>query len=111
MCQADNLSIIDTIVDLQSRGFYYDFCFVNDKLFCVQLKHFLNEDEFSILEMYRFPADDKLRQVTVIYGIESSQYLMKGILLNSINDTTSALSPVILKNVSRFWIKSRSILS
>ncbi|CAN5477928.1 hypothetical protein BH11BAC5_BH11BAC5_11390 [soil metagenome] len=38
MYQVDNLSIIDTIVDLQSRGFCYDFCFVNDRLFCAQQK-------------------------------------------------------------------------
>ena len=109
MCHADNLAIINTIVDLQSRGFYYDFCFVNDRLFCAQQKHFLNEDEFNILEMYRFPHDDKLRQATVIYGIESLQYSMKGILLNSLKGNSVAIPPVIIKKFRKFWIESKSI--
>ncbi|MEO6550228.1 MAG: hypothetical protein ABIN94_19650 [Ferruginibacter sp.] len=110
MCQADNLAIINTVVDLQSRGFYYDFCFVNDRLFCAQQKHFLNEDEFNILEMYRFPQDDKLWQETVIYGIECSQYFMKGILLCSITGDLPTVQPAILKKVSKFW-RTRSGIS
>ncbi|MEO6549538.1 MAG: hypothetical protein ABIN94_16165 [Ferruginibacter sp.] len=106
MYQADNEAIINTIVDLQSRGFYYDFCFVNDRLFCSQQKHFLNEDEFNILEIHRFPLYDKLMQETVIYGIESSQYLMKGILLNSFNSgPTLALPSVIVKKARKFWTR------
>lgn len=107
MRQENNVAIINTIVDLQSRGFYYDFCFVNDKLFCAQRKHFLNEDEFNILEMYRFPSDDKLWEETVIYGIESLQYLMKGILLNSFKGNSVIIPPFIVKKVSRFWMGSK----
>jgi hypothetical protein len=102
MYEVDTLSIIDTIVDLQSRGFYYDFCFVNDRLFCAQQKQFLNEDEFNILEMYRFPCYDKMMQETVIYGIESSQYFMKGILLNSFKGAVTVTPPAIIKKICKF---------
>lgn len=105
MCQADNLSIVNTIIDLQSRGFYYDFCFVNDKIFCAQQKQFLNEDEFNILEMYRFPCYDKMMHETVIYGIESSKYAMKGILLNSFRAPSVAVAPIIVTKIKRFWAK------
>lgn len=110
MYQADNLSIVNTIVDLQSRGFNYDFCFVNDKLFCAQQKQFLSEDEFNILEMYRFPCYDKLMHETVIYGLESLQYVMKGILLNSFRGSAVPLPPIIIKKVCRFWINNKGIL-
>ncbi|MEP7110648.1 MAG: hypothetical protein ABI760_21830 [Ferruginibacter sp.] len=107
MCQADNLSIVNTIVDLQSRGFYYDFCFVNDKIFCAQQKQFLSEDEFNILEMYRFPCYDTLMHETVIYGIESSQYVMKGILLNSFRGHVVTVPPIIVTKVNSFWAKQK----
>ena len=105
MCLDNNATIINTIIDLQSRGFYSDFCLVDNKLFCVQQKSFFDEDEFNILELYRFPCDDKLRHETVIYGIECIQYLVKGILLNTFRGSAMAIPPVIIKKVSKFWAR------
>ena len=102
MYEADNIAIINTIVDLQSRGFYNDFCFVHDRLFCAQQKQFLSEDEFTILEMYRFPCYDKKMQETVVYGIEAAQYFMKGILLNSFSGAVTVMPPAIMKKICKF---------
>ena len=110
MYQASNPRIINTIVDLQSRGFYYDFCLVKDKLFCAQKNNFLREDEFNIIEMYSFQCHGKLRSETVIYGIECLQYYMKGILLNSIKKHTEELPSIVMKKISRFWPKYEPIL-
>ena len=101
----NNTTIINTIIDLQSRGFYSDFCMVNEKLFCVQQKCFFDEDEFSILELHCFPCDDKLWRETVVYGIECINYFMKGILLNSFRGNATAIPPVIIKKVSKFWAR------
>lgn len=80
MNQSSYLTILDAIVDMQARGFYFDFNLICDRLFCSQQKCFLKIEEFDILEMYRFAPDVNEQQETILYGIESLRYGLKGIL-------------------------------
>jgi hypothetical protein len=75
------LTIVDAIVDLQTRGYLFDFSFLRDKLFCAQQKCFFEPEDFDILEKHSFESGDAPRKKTTVYGIESLSYGLKGILL------------------------------
>jgi hypothetical protein len=81
MQQTGYSGIINAIVDLQTRGFSFDFSLVGNKLLCAQQKFFLRDEEFDILEMHHFQMEDHGRRETVIYGIESPQHGIRGIML------------------------------
>jgi hypothetical protein len=76
-----DLTIVDAIVDLQSRGYSFDFSLLHNKLFCAQQKRFFGLEDFDILEQYSFQPDDATGKKTLVYGIESLSFGLKGILL------------------------------
>jgi hypothetical protein len=78
---ATDLTIVDAIVDLQIRGFLFDFSFLRNKLFCAQQKCFFSIEDFDVLEKYSFQSDGVPGKKTIVYGIESLSYGLKGILL------------------------------
>jgi hypothetical protein len=75
------LTIVDAIVDLQARGYLFDFSFLHNKLFCAQQKCFFEPEDFAVLEKHSFQAGKRPGNKTVVYGIESLAYGLKGILL------------------------------
>jgi hypothetical protein len=77
MQQTLHLTPADIVIDLQSRGYASDFSLIGNRLFSTQQQLFLRDGEFDVLEMYHFPG-------TLIYGIESRQYGVKGILLKKL---------------------------
>ena len=76
-------AIVETISDLQARGFLLDFCLIGNQLLCAQEQCYLGAEEFDVLEMYRFPAGGLSQNETVVYAIESLSRALKGILLKS----------------------------
>jgi hypothetical protein len=103
MYQTSYLSILDAIVDLQTRGYFFDFNMIGNKLLCSQQKIFLRSEDFDILEMYSFPHEDAWQE-TVVYGIESQQYHIKGILLSTMPERTVTLPAMLFKKISKFWV-------
>jgi hypothetical protein len=81
-------TVIDTITDLQARGFIFDFSLISSKLFCAQGQYYLEPEEFEVLERYRFYSHERTRDQTDIYALESTTRPLKGILLNSGNRTS-----------------------
>jgi hypothetical protein len=75
------LTIVDAIVDLQTRGYLFDFSLLRNKLFCAQQKCFFEPDDFDVLEKHAFQVGEWPGKKTVVYGIESLSYGLKGILL------------------------------
>lgn len=104
MQQTGYTSIINAIVDLQTRGFSFDFSLVGNKLLCAQQKFFLRDEEFDILEMHHFMLEDHGRRETVIFGIESPQHGIRGILLNTIREKRIPIPAIIQKKMRKFWI-------
>ena len=100
MSKKGSQTIVDTIVDLQTRGYSSDFIVMDNQLFCAQQKIFLRHDEFDINEVYSFKPS-QTREETVLYGITSEQHAIKGILLtHSMQNTTQPLPssfPVTLR--------------
>ena len=91
--------IIDTITDLQNRGFTMDFNLLGNKLFCPQTKCFINSDEFDIVEVYSFEDDMVNLSETVLYAIECFAFAAKGILLETGHDNAS----ILLSKIKKFW--------
>jgi len=75
------LCVVDTIADLQSRGFTFDFGLADNKLLCSQKKIFLKSSEFEIQELYYFPRDMEAPYERMVYAIEARRYDVKGILM------------------------------
>jgi hypothetical protein len=76
-------TIVDAIMDLQERGFIFDFSLISSKLFFAQEQCYLEPKEFDVLEKYHFYPRGHTRQWTDVYAIESTTRPLKGILLNS----------------------------
>ncbi len=90
--------ILDTIVDLQNRGFNADFSLLGKQLFCAQTKSFFNSDQFEIIEIYGFDDEYPDREQTTVYAIECFTNNIKGILFQTHNDCS-----VLLLKLRKFW--------
>ncbi|HVX26188.1 MAG TPA: hypothetical protein VHB70_07585 [Parafilimonas sp.] len=90
--------IVETIIDLQSRGFTSDFNLLGDHLFCAQTKSFFSCDQFDILEVHALDDEYSTNHAIVIYAIECFTGTLKGILFNNNN----MMQPLISK-IKKFW--------
>src|ERR1700753_790388 len=104
MSKKGTQAIVDAIVDLQNRGYSSDFIVMDKQLFCAQQKIFLHQDEFDIAEVHSIHHNNS-RNETVLFGIESEQHAIKGILLTQpAAHKSAAMPPVLLKKMGKFWI-------
>ncbi|MBS1598340.1 MAG: hypothetical protein JST75_08940 [Bacteroidetes bacterium] len=71
---------VDAIIDLQSRGYVYDFSESRETLLCAQQKIFLKRHEFVVTETYHFYGEEPSTHY-IISAIEATNYFLKGILL------------------------------
>jgi hypothetical protein len=90
--------ILDTISDLQNRGFTSDFSLLGNRLFCSQTKCFFNSDQFDVIEIYGFDNEHSEKGETVVYAIECFANSIKGILLRTNNKYD-----VLLPKLHKFW--------
>ena len=90
--------ILDTIIDLQSRGFTSDFSLLGQRLFCSQTKCFFSSDQFEVIEIYGFDDAYPDKEQTTVYAIECFTNSIKGILFQSHNERD-----VLLLKLRKFW--------
>jgi hypothetical protein len=81
----------DVIIQLQSRGFEYDFLLEEKGLYCVQSRDHLEKKEYTIEECYHFPKSSVNDSFAVIYGISCTGQLQKGILLCRLKESGTTL--------------------
>jgi hypothetical protein len=81
----------EVIIQLQSRGFEYDFLLEEKGLYCVQSHDHLAKKEYTIEECYHFPESSVNDSFAVIYGISCTGQLQKGILLCRLKEESSTL--------------------
>ena len=96
-------SVVDTIADLQKRGYSSDFVLMDNRLFCTKHQLFLHHDEFDINEVHSFPTSFS-RNETILFGIESARHALKGILLTQPAWPNSSLPSVLFKKMGKFWV-------
>lgn len=93
--------IVDTIAELQSRGFTSDFNLLGNRLFCLQTKSFFSSNQFDVLEIYSFDDEHLNKPQTVVYAIECFTNTMKGILLENVK--TQDEKGVLITKLRKFW--------
>jgi len=81
----------EIIIQLQSRGFEYDFLLEEQGLYCIQSRDHLQKKEYTIEECYHFPESSVNDSFAVIYGISCTGQLQKGILLCRLKGQETAL--------------------
>ena len=91
--------ILDTICDLQRRGFTSDFSVLDGRLFCSQQQSFIENEQYDILEVHSFDNETSENGETILYGIEWFSSAVRGILLISKPD----INNVPACKLKRFW--------
>jgi len=81
MCRTLYLNIADIIINLQARGFNYDFSITCNQLICLQEELCLKPCEFEITEMHYFRKTRQTQQEKMLFAISAVEYCIKGILL------------------------------
>lgn len=71
-----------TIIDLQERGYDYDFVLDKEAIWCVQCDVPVYPDDFEIVEVHHCGAQLDESSSCVIYGIRLYNYDIKGIMMS-----------------------------
>lgn len=86
-------TIADTIVDLASRGYTFDFSMhpTNDSLICKMTSRQLYADEFEIHELHHFVGVNDDGNGVVVFAISALKYGVKGFVqhVEGIGNNTS----------------------
>jgi hypothetical protein len=91
--------ILDTIIDLQNRGFTSEFSLLGNRLFCPQTKSFFSADQFDVIEIYGFDDEHSEKEETIVYAIECFANSIKGILCQN----NSNHQAVLVTKLHKFW--------
>jgi len=83
---------IQAIISLQQRGYELDFIMKGEFLFCPQQNELIGPDEFEVTETYQFQENNGKTDTYVVYGIQSLQTDLKGILMTSFQAFNMGLS-------------------
>lgn len=94
---------IDAIIDLQARGYEYDFVLKDENLHCVQHSQSVCPDEFAVIAAYRFEGKRRMCDNCIVYAIQLLNNDGQGILLTSYATLTKGLS-------IHLWSKLANIL-
>jgi hypothetical protein len=92
---------IKAIIDLQQRGYELDFIMKGEFLFCPQQNRLISPDEFEVTETYQFKENKGKVDMCVIYGIQSLQTDLKGILMTSYRAFSFGLSIHLWSKLSK----------
>ncbi|MBS1742653.1 MAG: hypothetical protein JST81_06405 [Bacteroidetes bacterium] len=68
---------------LKNKGYNYRFIKKNDSLYCSEKDLNFRSYELSITEQFRYEDKREPSKNTVLYAIESTEYGLKGFLVNN----------------------------
>jgi len=76
-------TLSQTIEGLKEQGYLLDFNIREECLVCNKTNSVLLPDEFEIDAVYRFEGESNPDDEAVLYAISSSQFNVKGVLVNA----------------------------
>lgn len=85
-------TVVAAINGLKERGYSIDFNLAFDKLTCRDTNACLDPSQFEITEVYRFEGDTNPSDEDIVYGVESTDGKMKGVLTGAFGTYADALS-------------------
>ena len=93
-------SLVDALNDLKKRGFTLDFNLANGVLHNSEQNITLSPEDFSIAEFHRFEGPTDPADNSIVYGIESDKYSVKGVFVNGYGVYSDDLSEELLKKLN-----------
>jgi hypothetical protein len=96
----DYQTVVEALNGLKQRGFTLDFNLANDTLHSSSENIYLQPADFSITEIHRFEGMSDPADNTIIYGIESPKYNVKGVFLNAYGVYSDDVSEELLKKLN-----------
>jgi hypothetical protein len=91
-------TLVDTLIELQQRGYVHDFNLDQEALSCNAMNRVLKPDEFEIVEVYRFEGMNDPDDSAILYAIESKDGL-KGTLVNAYGVYSDTVSAAMLEKL------------
>jgi hypothetical protein len=82
----------EAIIDLQERGYIYDFILQKENIYCVQQGELFCPDAFEIMEAYRIDGKKRMRDNYIVYAVWSLNSDLKGILMTPYSILLKGLS-------------------
>ncbi|HVV56642.1 MAG TPA: hypothetical protein VHC47_15010 [Mucilaginibacter sp.] len=76
-------SLIDATNDLQKRGYTANLSLEGETIADKERNIQMEADDFGIDEFYRFEGESNPSDMSIVYGISSPKYNLKGILINA----------------------------
>ncbi len=76
-------TLLDALNDLIARGYTEDFNVDQDMMQCREKDIKMTVDEFEIDEFYRFEGASNPSDMSILYGISSDVYHIKGTLVSA----------------------------
>ena len=102
------LSAADAVSDLHQKGYTNDFQLFGNDLLWVQENIFIRIGEFTIAECHKIINLENNIDQTIIFGINSPWYNVKGILINHYKNHEFNAPPVIKKKLNEMYILSEA---
>ena len=93
-------TVVEALKDLKSRGYNLNFNIAFDKISCSENDICLNPDEFEIVEVYRFEGDSNPEDEDVVYGVQSRDGNIKGIVTSAYGHYADGVSDAIIRKLS-----------
>lgn len=93
-------TVTEALAGLKSRGFNLDFNLANGVLHSSSENINLQPEDFTITELYRFEGMSDPGDNSVVYGIESDKYHVKGVFVNGYGVYSDDISEELLKKLN-----------
>lgn len=93
-------TVVEALNGLKKRGFTLDFNLAKETLHNSDQNIHLQPEDFSITEIHRFEGMSDPADNTIVYGIESDKYNIKGVFLNAYGVYSDDISEDLLKKLN-----------
>jgi hypothetical protein len=92
-------TLSETINELVSLGYTFDFNLVDNCLICKKTNLSLSPEEFQIDHVYRFEGDSDPEYQSILYAISSASHNIKGTLVNGYGLSSDELSSQLIEKL------------
>ena len=93
-------TVVEAINGLKAKGFTVDLNIAFDKLMTHDGTITLNPHEFEIVDVYRFEGETNPSDEDVVYGVESKDGKIKGVLTSAFGVYAEPMDDSIIKKLT-----------
>lgn len=93
-------TLVEALNGLKERGYTLDFNLANGVLHSTEENLVLQPEDFSITEVHRFEGISDPGDNSIVYGIVSDKYNVKGVFVNAYGVYSDDISEELLKKLN-----------